>query len=87
MKGGMEMEILKALKAEQKVLEKKIRAIQLSLKAAFESFHKETTKKASARIPAKKVAHERRGRRVRKTGTLKKTSSKSGGRAPARRAA
>jgi hypothetical protein len=83
----MKMEIIKALKSEQKVLEKKLRAIQVSLKAAFDSFHKEATKKGSATIRAKKVAHKKKGRKIRKSGAPKKTSSRSPGRAPVRRAA
>jgi hypothetical protein len=79
------MEIIKTLKAEQKVLEKKLHAIQKTLKAAFDAFHKAEAKakrgsatKRRKKAPAKRTSH--------KIG-LKKSTRKPTGHLPVRRAA
>jgi hypothetical protein len=77
------MEIIKALKAEQKVLEKKLQAIQVSLKAAFDAFHKEQRRGVSATKHGKRARSKRRGPKV----SRKRPTRKAVGRVSTRRAA
>jgi hypothetical protein len=77
------MEVIKALKAEQKVLEKKLQAIQVALKAAFDAFHKEQRRGVSASKHGKKAGAKRKAPKV----GLKRPTRKSVGRASIRRAA
>jgi hypothetical protein len=80
------VEIIRALKAEQKVLEKKLRAIQVALKTTFDKFYQEQPKKAPAKKASKKAV-KKKGYEIKKTAKMKKASRKSTRHAPARRAA
>jgi hypothetical protein len=86
LKGGTIMEIIRALKEEQKVLEKKLRAIQVTLKTTFDRFYQEQPKKASVKKPLKNSARKK-GYEIKKTAKMKKTSRKSARQASGRRAA
>jgi hypothetical protein len=68
------MEIMKALKAEEKALEKRFRAIQIALKAMFDEFRKQQKKRSSAKKKTLKVASRRRsGKNQRARSAEKKT--------------
>jgi hypothetical protein len=80
------MEIIKALKAEQKVLQKKLRAIQVSLKTALEKFHKEEAKKISAMNNERKGANKKSRHKIRKTASLKPSPRRAPVKSVARKA-
>jgi predicted RNA-binding protein with RPS1 domain len=80
-KGGITVEIIRALKAEQKVLEKKLKAIQVTLKTTFDKFYQEQPKKVSAKKASKKAA-KKKGYELKKTAKMKEASRKSTRHAP-----
>ena len=60
------MEIMKTLKAEEKVLEKRFKAIQIALKAMFDEFRKQQKKHSSPKKKSLTMASRRKaGKRAR----------------------
>jgi len=81
------MEILKTLKAEEKVLEKRLRAIRVSLQTAFNKFRKEEAKRISSKKRAKPAGSKRKVRRPAKAHVAKPRSGRTTRRAAVRAAA
>ncbi len=81
------MDIIKTLKAEEKILEKKLRAIRVSLQAAFNKFRKEEGKRISSKKRAKPSGLKRKVRRGAKAHVSKGKAGRTTRRAAAVRAA